>query len=369
MIADAYAKRNESILTVSLDNTHTDPAGVNFNASNLNVNESHEMTSSLRNYIPNLLIRRNAISNKRSDNGKCPTCSSACDSESRSCRSSCESETIHIKTVSYECESRRTSIDSTVSYKRSETEIKLMSTSNTVPKRNRKKRKTMHNYHIPKRRDSNSSGSEIIRLEKSKLKQKSMRHSKTSTTSNVVKNTKMNRRGACTAIDHNAIKQFLMLAANRAIYGLDNDSESLTSDKNAPDGPSNVVAYLDGHQNDNLNSSKSFSEIDGADVPDPIWYRDCRKIENRNMKSSCDVGIQANTLDITSQAIAMNYYGNRINGNRDDSDDDEHVTECQELLMVRQQELSAQIQRHAKELDDDEKLRNLLLPSKETVYV
>lgn len=365
VIAGAYAKRNESILTVSLDNTHTDPAGVNFNASNLNMNQSNEMTSSLRNYIPNLLIRRNAITNKSSDTGKCPTCSSTCNSECMSCRSSCESETIHIKTVSYECESRRTSIDSTVSYKRSETEIKLMSTTNTVPKRYRKKRKTLHNYHIPKRRDSNSSGSEIIRLERSKLKHKSMRHSKT-TTSNSVKNTKMNRRGACTAIDHNAIKEFLRLDAAHAIYGQDNDSTSLASDKMATDGPSNVVAYLDGDQHDDLDTSKSYSDID---VPDQIRYRDSRNTACRNMKGSCDVGIQANTLDITSQAIALNYYGNRVNGIRHDSDDDEHITECHELLTVRQQELSAQMQRNARELDDEEKLRNLLLPSKETVYV
>lgn len=156
-----------------------------------------------------------------------------------------------------------------------------------------------------------------------------------------------------------------------AIYGQDNDSTSLASDKMVTDGPSNVVAYLGGDQYDDFDSSKSYSDIDvgHVHVPDQMRYRDSRNTARRNMKRSCDVGIQANTLDITSQAIALNYYGSRVNGIRHDSDDDERITERHELLTVRQQELSAQMQRNARELDDEEKLRNLLLPSKETVYV
>lgn len=61
IIADAYAKRMDEIISVSIDNTHADPAGLNFDMNHLDAHGSEAMDTTLTNYLSNIIHRRNAM--------------------------------------------------------------------------------------------------------------------------------------------------------------------------------------------------------------------------------------------------------------------------------------------------------------------
>lgn len=119
IIADAYAKRGEEVISVSIQNSRRDPANLNFELNNLNSTESNGMGTTLTNYLYNLINRRNAVAGLDFDDPNYTK------SQSNNCAygSSCDSE-ISFSVRQISLESRRSSIDSQVSVKMSETEIK-----------------------------------------------------------------------------------------------------------------------------------------------------------------------------------------------------------------------------------------------------
>lgn len=118
IIADAYRLRNNDVISVSIQNYHTDPAGLNFDMNNMNSTESDAMGATLTNYMYNMITRRNAVANVDFHGRKvnCDPYGSSCDSEI--------SLTVTKKRYSFSVqESRRSSVDSQVSVKMSETEF------------------------------------------------------------------------------------------------------------------------------------------------------------------------------------------------------------------------------------------------------
>lgn len=90
IIADAYAKRMDDVISVSIENSHTDPAGLNIHdVNNLNSAESEAMGATLTNYLCNIINRRNAITTAAPDfiepNMHCASYASSCsDNDSKS---------------------------------------------------------------------------------------------------------------------------------------------------------------------------------------------------------------------------------------------------------------------------------------------
>lgn len=61
IIADAYAKRMDGMISISIENSHTDPAGLNFDMKNLDSIASDAMSATLTNYLSKIIHRRNAM--------------------------------------------------------------------------------------------------------------------------------------------------------------------------------------------------------------------------------------------------------------------------------------------------------------------
>lgn len=420
VIAGAYAKRNESVLSVSIQNTHTDPAGVNFNVSNLNLNESNGMTSTLLNYMVNLLSRRNAVTSMDLDNvTKCRSYASSFESEKMTLQ--------YIQKVSVECESRRSSIDSTVSVKMSETEIKVK--SNAVPKGHRMKTKNRRKYN--RRASSSSIESQIITATK-KFKYRSPHHNVRFQTNpvgaNAVKDPKMGRRGAYTGFDVNTVRALLKRQPNSMVDSSDDDAASRTSVK-IHNAQSNIVVRqgynqeesVDGseihlaeqriqmekhlietvgyreilHNMNNIKSSRwngnpsanndvqssTLSESSEMGVPLGITQSSNsgisigNKTHSRNSKGSCDVGIQANAFDIQSQTRAFDEIGGcsgsgasgqlkAITHSNYDNEEDENYVESHHLLSAKKHEAITASKKDTVAITDSQKLKMLLLPSK-----
>lgn len=419
VIAGAYAKRNESVLSVSIQNTHTDPAGVNFNVSNLNLNESNGMTSTLLNYMLNLISRRNAVTSKDLENvTKCRSYASSFESEKMTLQ--------YIQKVSVECESRRSSIDSTVSV----TEIKVQ--SNSVPKGgHRMKAKNRRKYN--RRASSSSVESQIITTATNKFKYRSPHNNirfNTNTTganANVITDRKMGRRGAYTGFDMNTIRAFLKSQPNQMMDGSsdDDDTVSRTSVK-IHNAQSNIVVRKGFQQDDSMDSSEMHSEIQMGEqhiqLENRIETVGFRKISHnmnnikatrwmgnqnlinteqsstlsessemdiplgaiqssysgismgnktlsRNSKASCDVGIQANSFDMRSTMAFDDMYSLKAitNGHKDndDNDDDDDFIDSHRLLSSSKKNDSTIVaKKEIAEITDSEKLKMLLLPSK-----
>lgn len=105
IIADAYAKRHQSVIAVSLQNSHTDPINANYSV-NANNPVNSVVSSSWTQRMPNLLNRRDAVTADPS---------TECDSEI----------SVSVRQYDISVGSRRNSADSQVSVKMSETEIKV----------------------------------------------------------------------------------------------------------------------------------------------------------------------------------------------------------------------------------------------------
>lgn len=191
IIADAYAKRMDDVISVSYQNSYGDPAGLNFDMNNLNVAESDAMGATLTNYLPNIIHRRNAVTtmdyNEKS--GNCA--SSYADNNSEI--------SVNVRQVSIE--SRRNSIDSQVSqvsFKVSETNIKLNSQNQKSSYKMKMAKRHHRDFFSSKRatrRASNSSAeSQRItnQMKKSKYKYRNVANTL---------DRQIERRSACTTAD------------------------------------------------------------------------------------------------------------------------------------------------------------------------
>lgn len=126
-------------ISVSIENPHTDPAGINFDVNNLNPAESDGMSATLTNYLYNIINRRNAVDIRES-------------SENNS--------EISVKFCSFQVNSRRNSADSQVSVTMSEikTTQKHKSVNACKMKVKTKKRQSyQYSKHSTSRRASTSS--------------------------------------------------------------------------------------------------------------------------------------------------------------------------------------------------------------------
>lgn len=148
-------------ISVSIQNSHTDPAGLNFDMNNLNAAESDGMDPTLTNYLRNIINRRNAVTMTTMDfnepNANCTAYTSSCaDNNSE----------ISVSVRHFSVESRRNSVDSQVSQvsvKMSETNIKatLESHSQKHKRVNMKSKKSQRNYLYNKRTNRRASSSSV----------------------------------------------------------------------------------------------------------------------------------------------------------------------------------------------------------------
>lgn len=259
-----FAKRNDEIISVSIADTHTDPAGVNFDMNNLNLHNSTEpMRASLIGYLHKILKRRDALT------GSIPQINmnnySTRASSTRA--SSCDSE-LSVKMRTITMESRRSSIDSQVSQvsvKLSETEFKT-----TVENHRRKglKMRTKQRYGMmrkaSRKASSSSIESQIITTAALKKKNNKIRFQSNTSDSNVTKGRRMDRRSACANIDVAGIMNKLH-ADGRDLLSSDDDDLSLATVK-IHEAQSNIfmqqqhmeMAY---NQDDSADSSEIVSEV------------------------------------------------------------------------------------------------------------
>lgn len=158
IIADAYAKRMDDVISVSIQNSHTDPAGLNFDMNNLNAAQSDAMDPTLTNYLRNIINRRNAVTMTTMDFNE-PTTN--CAAYTSSCADN--NSEISVSVRHFSVESRRNSIDSQVSVKMSETNIKatLESHSQKHKRVNVKAKKSQRNYLYNKRTNRRASSSSV----------------------------------------------------------------------------------------------------------------------------------------------------------------------------------------------------------------
>lgn len=212
VIAEAYAKRKEDIISVSIDHSPTDPAGLNFDMNNLNSTKSSGMDASLTKYMAIILNRRNAVTSMDiRDPTMCAPCGSSCDSEI----------SVSVRQFNVSVESRRSSVDSQVSVKMSETEIKakVESRSQKHKSMNMKTKNRQRNCYASSRRtnrrtSSSSVESQMMMGAMRKFRYKypnnnKIRLSSTAAGSNVVKNRQGQRRSACADFNISNINQFI----------------------------------------------------------------------------------------------------------------------------------------------------------------
>lgn len=143
IIADGYGQRGDEVVSISVGNSHTDPAGINFDMNNLNSGESDGM--GITNYLCNIINRRNAETLTRMDftepttNGGAPYASSCADNNSE----------ISMSFRHVSVESRRDSVDSQVSQmsvKMSKTNIKATLESRSKQHKSVNMEKRQRNY-------------------------------------------------------------------------------------------------------------------------------------------------------------------------------------------------------------------------------
>lgn len=257
IIADAYAKRGDEVISVSIENSHTDPAGLNFDVNNLYPAESDGMSATLTNYLPSIINRRNAVTWETMEYDEqnanyAPYASSCADNNSE----------ISVSVRHFSVESRRNSIDSQisqVSVKMSETNIKatLESHSQKHKSVNMKTKKRQHNYMIEKRTNRRASSSSV----ESQRITNQMKHIKYKYPNHIQVNDnpigrQNGRRSAISATaDIDAIKQ-LMNRCNLKLTSEDDDDRSIDGAVNTQD-PSNMLVPFGAHPLEPAHSTDS----------------------------------------------------------------------------------------------------------------
>ena len=143
---------------------------------------------------------------------------------------------------------------------------------------------------------------------------------------------------------------------------------------------------LNGHALKVDNNSLSYSSTENMDVPLGILLHSSYsgvsatdKPHSRNSKTSCDVGIQANAYEISSQTFesyddndelkqAMRIFSNRSKRKSGYEAEMANATELQSLMLQGSNNKAAHIKSSAREtsmiMSESEKLKMLLLPSK-----
>lgn len=202
IIADAYAKRMDDVISVSYQNSYSDPAGLNFDMNNLNAAGSDAMGATLTNYLPNIINRRNAVTSRDfiENNGNCA--SSCVDNNSE----------ISWKSVSVRhlrVESRRNSIDSQVSQvsvKVSETNIKATLNSHSQKHKSVKmKAKRRQRNFFSARQTIRRASSSSVESQRITNQMKNIKYKYPNVQVNPI-DRQIERRSACTPAEINAIK-------------------------------------------------------------------------------------------------------------------------------------------------------------------
>lgn len=266
VIADAYAKRLEGVISVSIQNSNTDPAGLNFDMNNLNSTESNGMGATLTNYLCNIIHRRNAITSlDYRGTAQCAPCASSCDSEI----------SVSVRQFNVSVESRRSSIDSQVSVKMSETEIKAKVESRSQKHKNMNmKSKNRRNCYATSRRSNRRTSSssvesqlittQAVRKGKCKGPASKIRLNSNTIGSHFIKNRSTDRRSACTTldiIDLNHLRNNINL--NSLTTSEDENCTKLSSNLNHE--PSSVLVPFTGvYDNVANDSSNSIEKYDNG---------------------------------------------------------------------------------------------------------
>lgn len=258
VIADAYAKRMEGVISVSIENANTDPAGLNFDMNDLNSTGSNGMGATLTNYLCNIIHRRNAVTSLDfSDCGPHAAYGNSCDSEI----------SVSVRHVNVSVESRRSSVDSQVSLKMSETEIKAKVESRSQKHKSMSMRtKNRRNCYATSRRSTrrtstSSVESQIIsaalRKSKCKIPGSKIRLNSSAIAGQLAKNRQTERRSACAGFD---LTDLSKLQNNINLNSL-TTSEEEGVDKALPSlEPSSVLVPFTGDyppvENDSSNSQE-----------------------------------------------------------------------------------------------------------------
>lgn len=274
IIADAYAKRMDDVISVSYQNSYSDPAGINFDMNNLNVAESVTMGATLTNYLPNIINRRNAVTVADFKDQSSNYASSCADNNSEI--------SVNVRQVSIE--SRRNSIDSQVSqvsFKVSETNIKATLNSQKHKgykvKAKRRQRNILSSKRTNRRASSSSVESQRITNQMKQFKYKCPGFQVSANTVD----RQFERRSACTTVDIDAMNQ----VRNHL------NQIPLTSDEDQRNDKSQIMQIMD---------IDVFQQMDG--VQSSLSDQSMNRVltQSQTSKHSCDVGIQTNDYDISS---------------------------------------------------------------------
>lgn len=329
IIADAYAKRHQSVISVSLENSHTDPVNVNYS---VNYPVNSVVSNTWTQFMPYLLNRRDAVTADPS---------TACDSE------------ISVSVRQYEMSvgSRRNSADSQVSVKMSETEIKVKKVKSRSQRNKFKKASNRigKNGRIERRRAVTAY--DILDLQKmnAELNSDDTCDSQENrvdpaadilaaigyndTTNDTAQNDKNNsaQNDNYNSAQNDKIQSLLSLLNEK------NRHRNINKNQQSRQKCNNALANLTCEDESSLSSS---IDQDIGNVMHSSYSAHSMggngKTHSRNSKNSCDVGIQANAKDIAAHTRSYDddmtkdhLTEKKHNGHIEDEDD---FTEMHQLI-------------------------------------
>lgn len=329
IIADAYAKRHQSFISVSLENSHTDPVNVMYTVNNPVGSVASDTWTKL---MPHLLNRRCAVTLDPS---------TACDSEI----------SVSVRQYDISVESRRNSADSQVSVKMSETEFKMKKKNRRT---NKQKKSTC--------RRSNQRRPAVTSMNFEKMK--SQFYSNDDSESNDLHNTAnvlapIGYTPSNVSVPQQKSLQAILNMMNNANGGGHHNSPWRQCGQIIDNGmgdDSSLSSSIEPDIGNAMHSSFSAHSIGGNG-----------KTHSRNSKASCDVGIQANAMEIAAHTrsyddgMTMDQFGERKLNNA--HNDDDEPTEMHQLLPNKEKTMIVP-RNDARDPKMDAKLQELLLPSK-----
>lgn len=283
IIADG--QRGDEVVSVLVGNSHTDPAGINFDMNHLNSGESDGM--GITNYLCNILNRRNAETLTRMDftepttNCGVPYASSCADNNSE----------ISMSFRHVSVESRRNSVDSQVSQmslKMSETNIKATLESHSKQHKSVNMKKRQRNYLYARRtnhRQRASSSSVESQAMTNQLQNIRYKHPISNTMGRQI-----DRRSAITATTTADIADIQQMFSqnDQMQHTSDDDDQSIDESQH----PSNMLVPLGDHQRELADS------VDSLDVSNDKQAAIEQMLKNI-LKNSTEKQIEAllNTCD------------------------------------------------------------------------
>lgn len=334
IIADAYAKRHQSVISVSLQNSHTDPVNVNYS---VNFPANSVVSNTWTQCMPYLLNRRDAFTVDPS--------------------TACESEiSVSVRQYDISVGSRRNSADSQVSVKMSETEIKVKKVKSRS-QRNKFKKASVKNRRIERRKAVTAYDIMNVQNKSPPLNSDDENESydwqehRQDHSSNILDG--IGYTDASTVIPSNASLQSFFKMLNGRNPGNIQEHQSLRQcaiamDNIVDEDESSLSSSIEQDIGNMMHSSYSAHSMGGN-----------AKTHSRTSKGSCDVGIQANAKDIAAHARSYNeemarniLTDKKRNGH---IEDDEEFTEMHQLIQDKHNTIAA------------EQLERLLLPDL-TIY-